>query len=489
MSSSRRRGHLTMRTFYYFAAPLILATIIVIRIVSVEDVLGKMKQGSPPRLKPPSKSKISLPIPPKIVLFHCPNLPEHGVQSLRIWKTIFSLVAARVNGTVEVTQLSKNSRILSGASHPATFFAVYSSTSSRAPRCSDDVPQVRNIYESNKVDKLSQTKIALISQSGEVFAQHSSCGGYDAVLDRRLNRERQGCASLHYIQGITHSWARRAPPSEYFPKALNKKRFSSHKNATHFCILAASATIKGVHLGDGLVRMAFWWLLSQASGIHCHGTSFMDELRLGALARGSLDDQRRAWNMSHVHPPFLSTSAQVKMPGIDLDAWKYMRDYRFALNMENSQIEGYVSEKLVSGMLAGALPVYFGAPDVGKYFNPEAFLSCRLSDDVIEKLRIEKPVRYNVFRGGSREQRGRGKLELVEWAVGLLRDELKPCIDAVLRISQDSTAYDRMVRQPAMLMPEQKSTLDGGPGLLRSAARILCNKKSVRNKCVLLQNL
>lgn len=58
---------------------------------------------------------------------------------------------------------------------------------------------------------------------------------------------------------------------------------------------------------------------------------------------------------------------------MDTAVQKY-KPYRFVICMENSSKPGYVTEKIVNGMLAGCIPIYWGAPDVVKLFNPEAII-------------------------------------------------------------------------------------------------------------------
>lgn len=59
----------------------------------------------------------------------------------------------------------------------------------------------------------------------------------------------------------------------------------------------------------------------------------------------------------------------------DLAVEKY-RPYKFVLCLENSLGKsGYVTEKIVSAMLANAIPIYWGAPDVSKHFNPKSFIN------------------------------------------------------------------------------------------------------------------
>ena len=48
--------------------------------------------------------------------------------------------------------------------------------------------------------------------------------------------------------------------------------------------------------------------------------------------------------------------------------------YKFVLCVENAQVAGYITEKIVTAMMGGAIPVYLGAPDIGWHFNPRAFV-------------------------------------------------------------------------------------------------------------------
>ena len=50
---------------------------------------------------------------------------------------------------------------------------------------------------------------------------------------------------------------------------------------------------------------------------------------------------------------------------------RILSDYKFALAMENAVVKDYVSEKVFDALLAGALPLYDGAPRVGRLLPDE----------------------------------------------------------------------------------------------------------------------
>jgi len=49
--------------------------------------------------------------------------------------------------------------------------------------------------------------------------------------------------------------------------------------------------------------------------------------------------------------------------------------YKFVISFENQPIDGYISEKLWVPMVKRSIPIYFGAPDIKKYFNPKSFIN------------------------------------------------------------------------------------------------------------------
>jgi hypothetical protein len=55
--------------------------------------------------------------------------------------------------------------------------------------------------------------------------------------------------------------------------------------------------------------------------------------------------------------------------------WDVMPKYRFSLCYENIYGEpGYVSEKIFDSLRCGCIPIYWGAPNIAQYVDPEAFI-------------------------------------------------------------------------------------------------------------------
>lgn len=64
----------------------------------------------------------------------------------------------------------------------------------------------------------------------------------------------------------------------------------------------------------------------------------------------------------------------------DLSDWREQliclhRQHKFAIAMENTEMSGYTSEKLIAAVVAGCIPIYWGNADVGHIFNRDRFIN------------------------------------------------------------------------------------------------------------------
>lgn len=51
------------------------------------------------------------------------------------------------------------------------------------------------------------------------------------------------------------------------------------------------------------------------------------------------------------------------------------KHHKFSVSAENARFEGYTTEKLLSPLMAGSIPIYWGNPTVGKEFNLNRFIN------------------------------------------------------------------------------------------------------------------
>jgi hypothetical protein len=68
----------------------------------------------------------------------------------------------------------------------------------------------------------------------------------------------------------------------------------------------------------------------------------------------------------------------------------YEMEHKFVIAFENSSRSGYVTEKIVSAFAAGAIPVYWGDPDIHLEFNPHRFVNCHnysSYDEILEQVK------------------------------------------------------------------------------------------------------
>ena len=54
---------------------------------------------------------------------------------------------------------------------------------------------------------------------------------------------------------------------------------------------------------------------------------------------------------------------------------KTYKDYKFVLAMENSCIDGYITEKIINAFYSGAIPIYWGSSNINEFFNEKAFIN------------------------------------------------------------------------------------------------------------------
>ncbi len=69
--------------------------------------------------------------------------------------------------------------------------------------------------------------------------------------------------------------------------------------------------------------------------------------------------------------------------------------YAFSIAMENTQQDYYFSEKLIDCLVTGTVPIYYGCPGIGKFFNTDGFLTF---NNIQELNRIIDSLDMNMYR-------------------------------------------------------------------------------------------
>ena len=80
-----------------------------------------------------------------------------------------------------------------------------------------------------------------------------------------------------------------------------------------------------------------------------------------------------------------------KPEGVE-DKAEFLEKYKFNIACENVSHPGYCTEKIVQAFASGTVPIYWGDPDVTKYFNPKAFINCNEYDSINDVLKVVKAL-------------------------------------------------------------------------------------------------
>jgi hypothetical protein len=274
-----------------------------------------------------------------------------------------------------------------------------------------------------------QDRPALMRANGEVFWRNNGfkCNDVDFVWDRQTENPSDDCFTVHYLQGVSGSYNRanegELGPDEttaiYEGKRIHPQRPPGNAlNYSNFCSFLIRSD------PDDLTKM------------------FRDKnYDIDAIVRHMFFKQ-----LSEYKP----CERVYDCPGNPYTSYECFAGYKFHITMENSLVDGYVSEKLFNGALGGGIPIYFGAPDISSYVNGKSILHCNVSRSVIEVMR-------SFFPRASKEKRifllhdnrtWPSEQELLKWADGYLRKELEPCVQRVVELDGNETAYKEVISQP-----------------------------------------
>lgn len=111
----------------------------------------------------------------------------------------------------------------------------------------------------------------------------------------------------------------------------------------------------------------------------------------------------------------LSTTVFSLSPAPCIDKLATIASYKFALCFENIEFPGYVTEKMIDCLVAGVVPIYWGAPDIRDFVPEDCFIDARKFESLddlesyleeISETEWQKIVnRGNSFLGGAMGQR------------------------------------------------------------------------------------
>lgn len=162
---------------------------------------------------------------------------------------------------------------------------------------------------------------------------------------------------------------------------------------------------------------------------------------LRSLFYGLLSEYKPVFALGRCKPDtpfqdFMRNASYIRRTGADLDGPADMlRPYKFAITFENTQQDGYFTEKPLNAIMAGTVPIYWGA-DPEALVNTRAMVVCRLEPFFLAEIRRRRRPRDDG-----------------EWAteyaflMDMARKFFQPCIDEVIALDQDDNKYMAKLRE------------------------------------------
>ena len=82
--------------------------------------------------------------------------------------------------------------------------------------------------------------------------------------------------------------------------------------------------------------------------------------------------------------------------GIVRNKINFLSSYKFSIAMENSEGQGYISEKIYDSFLAGTIPIYYGGYMIDEFINPKSYILIKNEKDMIKKIEYYNPNIINI---------------------------------------------------------------------------------------------
>ena len=73
----------------------------------------------------------------------------------------------------------------------------------------------------------------------------------------------------------------------------------------------------------------------------------------------------------------------------------FLSNYKFSIAMENTEGEGYLSEKIMHSFLSGTIPIYYGDYILDEFINPKSYILIKGKKDIKNKIEYIKKIDNN----------------------------------------------------------------------------------------------
>ena len=71
---------------------------------------------------------------------------------------------------------------------------------------------------------------------------------------------------------------------------------------------------------------------------------------------------------------------------------EFLSSYKFSIAMENTEGQGYISEKILDSLIAGTIPIYYGGYMIDEFINPKSIILIRNEKDMKNKIEYIKKI-------------------------------------------------------------------------------------------------
>lgn len=88
-----------------------------------------------------------------------------------------------------------------------------------------------------------------------------------------------------------------------------------------------------------------------------------------------------------------------------------LRDYKFSIAIENELVAGFFTEKIIDCLITGTVPIYWGCPEIGEFFDPRGIIRFETLDELQNILKDESYLdrfydeRIEIIQANSRKAR------------------------------------------------------------------------------------
>ena len=149
--------------------------------------------------------------------------------------------------------------------------------------------------------------------------------------------------------------------------------YNRHQKFMYLPFYAISFVERNIHVPQSLIKS---WLYNPVEILKTKTKFCAYMYRYDLPHRVKLFDEISKYKKVESLGKSKNSNPLYQMDGSPYDsAVEKYKPFKFVICCENHKIPGYVTEKIVNAMLANAIPIYFGAPDIVEHFNSKSFIN------------------------------------------------------------------------------------------------------------------